>query len=367
MADVAVLHHVFLALDAQLARFLDRLLALVLLKVLDGVDLRSDEAPFEVGVNHARGLRRGGPDGNGPGADFLRPRGEVALQAQELVRGVRHGIEGRLLEPQCLEHFRPISIRHLGKLGLDLRADGDDLGVLLLRVLAHLHAGLGGAFQVVLVHVHDVKDFLGGDEAEALEHFLLLGIVDLDGAGRLAAFERGLELLEHLVAGHLLGLAALGGSLGLGERALDGLEVGEHQFRGDDLDVADGIDGARDVDDVLAAGGFGEAADDLQNGVHLADVGEELVAQPLALAGPLDDARDVHEPERRGNDLLRRDVLRDDVHPLVGDGHDPDVGLDGGEGIVRGERAGLRERVEEGALADVGETDDACFHRTEFR
>ncbi len=39
----------------------------------------------------------------------------------------------------------------------------------------------------------------------------------------------------------------------------------------------------RDVDDVLVL----EAADDVDDGVHLADVGEELVAQPLALAGAL--------------------------------------------------------------------------------
>ena len=45
-----------------------------------------------------------------------------------------------------------------------------------------------------------------------------------------------------------------------------------------------------------------EAAHDLHDGVHLADVGEELVAQSLALARALDQAGDVDELDGRRND-----------------------------------------------------------------
>ncbi len=47
---------------------------------------------------------------------------------------------------------------------------------------------------------------------------------------------------------------------------------------------------------------------------------------------------------------------------VVGHADVADVGLDGAEGIVgrlRGRR--LRQRVEEGGLADVGQADDAAF------
>ena len=56
-----------------------------------------------------------------------------------------------------------------------------------------------------------------------------------------------------------------------------------------------GIDLAVDVDDV----GVIEHADDLGDGLGLADVGEELVAQAFALGRALDDAGDVHEGHRR--------------------------------------------------------------------
>ena len=54
-----------------------------------------------------------------------------------------------------------------------------------------------------------------------------------------------------------------------------------------------------------------EAAHDLHDGVHLADVGEELVAEALALARALHQAGDVHELDRRGDDDVRlRDLLQ---------------------------------------------------------
>ena len=75
----------------------------------------------------------------------------------------------------------------------------------------------------------------------------------------------------------------------------DGFQVGQHQLGVDRVDVADRVDGALDVDDV----GVLEAADDVQDRVHLADVREELVAQPFAGAGAADDAGDVDHAQRR--------------------------------------------------------------------
>jgi hypothetical protein len=48
-----------------------------------------------------------------------------------------------------------------------------------------------------------------------------------------------------------------------------------------------------------------KTADDLDDGVDFADVGEELVAEPLARARALDQAGDVDELEDGGDDFLR--------------------------------------------------------------
>ena len=139
------------------------------------------------------------------------------------------------------------------------------------------------------------------------------------------------------------------------DRLLEGLQVGEHQLGVDRLEVVLRVDVALDVHDVVV----GEAAHDLRDRVGLADVREELVAEPLALARAAHDARDVDERHRRGQDALGVEDLGELRQPGVGQAHDADVRLDRRERIVRREHVVLGQRVEQGGLADVGQADDA--------
>ena len=166
------------------------------------------------------------------------------------------------------------------------------------------------------------------------------------------------QALEERKLGLGLLVAALRLLLGLVDPLLDGVEVREDELGRHDLDVPDRVDRAHRVDDV----GILEAAHDVDDRVHLADVREELVAEALALAGAGDEAGDVHELDRRGDDDPGLRDLLQDREAVVGHRHDPDVGIDGAERIVG--RLGLPragEGVEEGGLAHVGEPDDACF------
>jgi hypothetical protein len=166
-------------------------------------------------------------------------------------------------------------------------------------------------------------------------------VEDLDG---------GLGGLQHrapvLLHPRLLGQARDG--------LLQRLEVGEDQLGGDRLDVGGGVDAAVDVHDV----GIVEHAHDLADRVGLADVGQELVAQPRALGRALDDAGDVDEGHDRGDDLRRRVDAGQLVQTRVGQRHHADVGLDRGERVVRGEHVVAGQGVEQGRLADVREPDD---------
>ncbi len=58
---------------------------------------------------------------------------------------------------------------------------------------------------------------------------------------------------------------------------LQALEVGEHQFGFDGLDIGNGIDAPFDMRHV----GIFKTAYDMRNGVDFANVGKELVAEPL--------------------------------------------------------------------------------------
>ncbi len=98
------------------------------------------------------------------------------------------------------------------------------------------------------------------------------------------------------------------------------------------------------------------------DGVAFADVGEELVAEPLALRGAAHQAGDVDEGQAGRDDLLRAGDRGERFEPRIGHGDVADVGLDGAERIIgRLGRGGLGQRVEKRRLADVGQADDAAF------
>ncbi len=93
--------------------------------------------------------------------------------------------------------------------------------------------------------------------------------------------------------------------------------------------------------------------------VHLPDVGQELVAQPLAFAGALHQSGDVDELDCGRHGPLRVHDLGQRIQPGIGDLDDAGVRLDGGKRIVRHQRLGGREGVEERGLADVGQSDNS--------
>ena len=309
-------------------------------------------------MDHAGRLRGGGPDRHGPRADLLLAGREVALQAERLVGGAGEHRERRFREPGAGEHLAPVGLVEFGNLGLELGTDRHDLRAGLRRRLADLLHERALALEVGLVDVGHVEDRLGREQPEFL-HRHLLGLVERERAERLLRQQVGEALFHHVdfELGILVG--ALGRTFQLGQAVFQMLDVGQHQLDLDRLHVGDGVDLAGHVDHV----GILEAADHLQNGVDLADVREKLVAEALALAGTLHDAGDIDQLEGGGDHLLWRDVFRDPRQAIVGHAHHPLVGLDRAEGVVRALR-GLRhgERVEEGALADVRESDDACFH-----
>ena len=99
--------------------------------------------------------------------------------------------------------------------------------------------------------------------------------------------DRELRARLLVVAAHAL----LGGD----EAALETVEIGEHQLGLDRLGVAHRIDRALDMGDVRIL----EAAQHMRDRIDLADMAEELVAEPLALRRAAHQARDVDEFELR--------------------------------------------------------------------
>lgn len=138
------------------------------------------------------------------------------------------------------------------------------------------------------------------------------------------------------------------------EPAVRGVQVRKQQLGLHDAHVAQGIGRTRRVRDVLVR----EAAHDVEDGVHVAQVREELVPEAFTLRRALHEPRDVHEADRGRSRLLGAEN-RGEVRQLgVGDGGDPDVLIDGAERVVRDGRARVRQRVQQRGLAHVRQPGD---------
>ena len=73
------------------------------------------------------------------------------------------------------------------------------------------------------------------------------------------------------------------------------VHIGQHQLGFDGLDIGDGIDLAGNMGDVAIL----KAAHHMGDGIRLADIGEELVAQAFALGSAFHEAGDIHEGQPR--------------------------------------------------------------------
>ncbi len=96
------------------------------------------------------------------------------------------------------------------------------------------------------------------------------------------------------------------------------------------------------------------------DGVDIANVGKELIPQPLTLRGSGHEAGDIHELNSRRHDLLRVHDVGELLQARVGHRHDPDVGVDRAERIVLGRDLRPGESIEQGRLADVRQAHDAA-------
>ena len=105
---------------------------------------------------------------------------------------------------------------------------------------------------------------------------LVLG--HLKGAGALPCLQCCLQPLQKVNLGGKR-LVAFHRLFGAVDTAVNQLKVRENQFKIDGLHIAERVDIAVHMDNVVVL----KAADDMHNGVGLADVGQKLVAKSLTL------------------------------------------------------------------------------------
>ncbi len=310
-------------------------------------------------MNHAGSARCLSALSDGPGADLLHAGGEIGDQAEQTIGGVDQAVQAGLRQTHVLQKLVAFRGFQLGDLCFQRTTDAHNLAALFGCALLD-SGGVRVAFlQADFVDVGNVERGLHGDQVQiACERAFLVGEV---GGARGPA---GIQCFQQL--GHCAELQLYLAVLGVAGELLDllvafgnSLQVGQHQFGVDHVDVRERIDFASHVDDL----GIFEAADDVQCGVGRTNVRKELVAEAFALAGTGDQAGNVDELHGGRHDAVGLDEVDDPVETFVRHGHNADVGLNGAEGIIGRDGLHTGQRAEDGALAHVGQTDNSAVQR----
>ena len=328
MHYVAVLDDVLLALDAHLAGGADSGFSLIIDEVVVLDDLGTDEALLEIGVDDA-----GGAGGlvslmDSPGAALVGAGGEEGLETEQMVCALYETDHTGLFETHLLkEHLTVVIVLHLGNLGLGPGGYDEYLGILLLDSLADgvdiFVAGDGGG----VINVAYVHHRLVGEKEQVVGDRHLIIIDEGDAAAGLAGLKGGLVPDEQGGELRCLLVSGLAGLLRLGEAGVNSLKVLYLEFEVHNLLVADRIHGTVHVDDIAVV----EATEDVQDGIALTDVGEELVAETFTLAGSLHQTCDIDDIDGRRDRALRFADVGQHLKALVGDIGRTEIGLDGTE------------------------------------
>ena len=258
-------------------------------KVVERHHFGLDETALEIGMDHSSCFRGGGTHRDRPGAGLLGPCGEVGLQTQRGEPDASQLVQARFILPRGSQQLHGFLRFEFHEFGLQLRVEEDRFGRCHDLRQLRLHVLIG---ELVGVEVEHIDERLGGQQRQFPKF-----------AGIHPSGEECLPAIEHL-AGALSRrqhrrpfLVHAGFLLQPRNRLLQGLQISQDQFGVDRLYVRRGVHRTVDVHHI----GIIEHADHLADGVGLADVGQELVAEPLALTGTAHDACDVDETHGGGN------------------------------------------------------------------
>ena len=247
----------------------------------------------------------------------------------------------------------------LGNLLLEARRYRHHLRPRTCSILLHLlHVGILRirCRRLILANVRDVENGLAREEIQITQDPLLL-LGELHLARRPPRIERLLQALQCCVLRLCLLAPRFQQFRHLDEAFFHRLQIGKAQLCLDDVNIAQRVNAALYMRDVRAL----KAAHHMGDSIHLADVLEELISQPLALRGALHKACNIDKAHTGGCRLFGMIEIRQHLEARIRHGHDAHIRLNRAERIVRRLCARLRDSVEQRAFSHIRQTDDSDF------
>ena len=186
---------------------------------------------------------------------------------------------------------------------------------------------------------------------------MLVFRLELDDTRILALIEHFLVCFQHRCLDFRVFVACRRCFFGLGKATFDGFEVFQLQFRIDNFLVANRVDRAIDVGDVIVL----ETAQHVDNRVGFTDVSEEFVTQSLTLRRTFYKSCNIDNFARRRHDSPRMHQFGQLRQSLVGHGDDTDIRLNRAKWKIRSLRLRARQAVEQRGLAYIRQSYNTTF------
>ena len=259
------------------------------------------------------------------------------------------------MQSHRLQKLNSVRLVETGDFRFDRRANGNHRRTFRCRELVQA-IQVRVIFKPILGHIRHIHRGLDRHQAKRREH-LFFFCAQAQTARRLGFIQMRQQLVVErnkldciLIPGPgLLAVTMM--------RLFDGRQISQRQLGDDHFNIRQRVDTAGHVHDVFVF----KTTHHVDDGVRLPNIGQELVTQSFTLAGARDQTGDVDELDDGRHHSLRLDDGGKLRHARIRHLDDADIGLDRAERIVLGRNARFGQRVEQGGLADIGQTDDAAF------
>ena len=317
-------------------------------------------------MDDAGGLRRLCALCEGPCPHLVGAGSEVGAQVEQCVCGTDQTVHATLLEPEVVEKLATLFISlQLGDLTLRLGCHHHHVGILPGKCCLHLFDIMITRNGTPLIHIAEIEHRLIGQQEQFASKFLLLLTLDGDATRRAPLLQRLFICLKHTEL-HLRSLisAGLGSLLRLRQSTLHSLQILDLQLIIDHLHIAHRVHSRVDMSDIIII----ETAEHMDDGIRLADISQELIAEALTLRGPLHEPGDVDDLHRSRDHRPGVAELHEASQTIIGHRDHTHIRFNSTEREISRLCLRIAKTVKESGLADIGQPHDTALqgHNTRY-
>ncbi len=307
-------------------------------------------------MNLAGRLGRLGSFANGPGTALILSGRQEGNQAKEVIAFGNQPVQTALSNAQFLQEHLLFFLIHLRDVLFNLGRNHQNLRVFRIRDFPDFRNSRQFRLrfpQILFLDVAGINDRLCCQQ-EPLSGDFLLPLIHFTGPCRLQIIQvrqqlcpqRGLLLCPLLTAFQQFRRFLCP----FGHR----LPVSRNQFQVNRFNIMSGIRAVRMTDNILIL----KTPDDMDNGLALTNMGQELVSKTLPAARSLNQSGDIDKLDHGRRLLFRRVHLCQPIQPLIRDRDDTRIGFNCAERIICRLRTCFCNGIKQCRFPDVRQSHD---------